>query len=148
VAVRKGALTPDISTPETLKRALLAAKSITYLDPAGGGVSGAHFAKVLDRLGIADAMKAKTVLHPNAAAAGVLVANGDAEIGINIIQELIPLSGIDVVGPLPSDLQNTIVFAAALMTGAKDTAAATALIEFLRTPEAAAVIKTKGMEPG
>ncbi len=148
VVVRKGAPKPDISTPEALKRALLAAKSITYLDPAAGGTSGVHFAGVLDRLGIAAEMKPKTVLHPNARAAGVLVANGEAEIGINLIQELIPLPGIELIGPLPGDLQNTIVFAAAAMTGAVDAAAVKALIDFLRTPEAAVVIKAKGMEPG
>ena len=148
VVVRKGAPKPDISTPEALKRALLAAKSITYLDPAAGGTSRVHFTKVLDRLGIFDEMKPKTTLHPNARAAGALVANGEAEIGINLIQELMPLPGIDLVGPLPGDLQNTLVFTAVIMTGAKDTAAAKALIDFLRTPEAAVVIKAKGMEPG
>ena len=148
VIVRKGAPTPDISTPEALKRALLAAKSITYLDPAAGGTSGVHFAKVLDRLGISAEMKPKTVLHSNARAAAALVANGDAEIGINLIQELMPLPGIELVGPLPGDLQNTLVFAAVVMSDAKDAPAAKALIDFLRTPEAAAVIKAKGMEPG
>lgn len=148
VVVRKGRPKPDISTPEALKRTLLAAKSITYLDPAAGGTSGVHFAKVLDRLGISAEMKPKTVLHPNARAAGALVANGEAEIGVNLIQELMPLPGIDLVGPLPGDLQNTLVFTAIIMTGAKDAAAAKALIDFLRTPEAAVVIKAKGMEPG
>ena len=146
--VRKGAPKPDISSPEAFKRALLAARSITYLDPAAGGTSGAHFEKVLDRLGIGPEIKPKTVLHPNARAAGVLVANGEAEIGINLVQELIPLDGIDLVGPLPGALQNTLVFAAAVGTGAKDAVAAKALIDFLRTPEAVAVIKAKGMEPG
>lgn len=148
VVVRKGAPKPDISTPEALKRALLAAKSITYLDPAAGGTSGVHFTNVLDRLGISAEMKPKTVLHPNARTAGALVANGEAEIGINLIQELIPLPGVDLVGPLPSELQNTLVFTAVIMTGAKDAEAAKALIDFLRTPEAAVVIKAKGMEPG
>jgi molybdate transport system substrate-binding protein len=148
VIVRKGAPKPDISMPEALKHTLLAAKSITYLDPAAGGTSGIHFAKVLDRLGIAVEMKPKTVLHPNARAAGSLVANGEAEIGINLIQELMPLPGVDLVGPLPGDLQNTLVFTAAVVTGAKDTTSAKALIDFLKTPEAATVIKAKGMEPG
>ena len=147
VAVRKGAPKPDISTPEALKRTLLAAKSITYVDPAGGGLSGVHFAKVLDRLGIADELKPRTVLHANARAGGVLVANGQAEIGVNIIWELSRLPGIDLVGPLPADLQNTFVYAAAIMSGAKDAAASKVLLDFLRTPEAATVIKAKGMEP-
>ena len=149
VAIRKGAPKPDISSPDALKRTLLAAKSISYVDPASGGASGIHFAKVLDRLGIANEMKSKTVF-PNPktpAEVGVLVANGEAEIGVHIIQELMPVAGIDIVGPLPGDLQNTIVFAAAVMASAKDAEAAKALVNFLRTPEAAAVIKAKGMEP-
>ena len=145
VAVRKGAPKPDISSPDALKRTLLAAKSISYVDPA----SGIHFAKVLDRLGIANEMKSKTVF-PNPktpAEVGVLVANGEGEIGVHLIQELMSVAGIDLVGPLPSDLQDTTVFSAAIMTGAKDAAAAKALVDFLRTPESAKVIKAKGMEP-
>ena len=149
VAIRKGAPKPDISSPDALKRTLLAAKSISYVDPASGGASGIHFAKVLDRLGIASEMKSKTAF-PNPktpAEVGVLVANGEAEIGVHINQELVSVAGIDLVGPLPGDLQNTIVFSAAIMTGAKDAAAAKALVDLLRTPESAKVIKAKGMEP-
>ena len=149
VAIRKGAPKPDISSPDALKRALLAAKSISYVEPASGGASGIHFAKVLDRLGIANEMKSKTVF-PNPktpAEVGALVANGEAEIGVHIIQELIPVAGIDIVGPLPGDLQNTIIFAAAVMAGTKDSEAAKALVNFLLTPEAATVIKAKGMQP-
>jgi molybdate transport system substrate-binding protein len=149
VVVRKGAPKPDISSPDALKRTLLAAKSLSYVDPASGGASGIHFAKVLERLGIANEMQAKTVF-PNPktpAEVGVVVANGEAEIGVHVIQEVISVAGIDVVGPLPGDLQNTIVFAAAIMASAKDAEASKALVNFLRTPEAAAVIKAKGMEP-
>jgi molybdate transport system substrate-binding protein len=149
VAIRKGAPKPDISSPDALKRTLLAAKSISYVDPASGGASGIHFAKVLDRLGIASEMKSKTVF-PNPktpAEVGVLIANGEAEIGVHIIVELISVAGIDIVGPLPGDLQNTIVFAAAVMASAKNAEVAKALVNFLRTPEAVAVIKAKGMEP-
>ena len=151
VAIRKGAPKPDISSPDALKRTLLAAKSISYVDPASGGASGIHFAKVLDRLGIANEVQSKTVF-PNPktpAEVGVVVANGEAEIGVHLhlIQELMSVAGIDLVGPLPGDLQDTIVFAAAIMTGAKDAAAAKALVDFLRTPESAKVIKAKGMEP-
>ncbi|MFO1083064.1 MAG: molybdate ABC transporter substrate-binding protein [Reyranellaceae bacterium] len=147
LAVRKGSVKPDISTPEALKRALLAAKSVTYLDPAAGGTSGVHFAKVLERLGIAAEMKSKTILHANARAAGTLIANGDAEIGVNLIQELMPLPGIEVVGPLPGDLQNVIVFAAATTTVSSKAEATKALIDFLQSPAAASVIEAKGMEP-
>ena len=149
MAIRKGAPKPDISSPDALKRTLLAAKSISYVDPASGGASGIHFTKVLDRLGIANEMKSKTVF-PNPktpAEVGALVANGEAEIGVHIIVELISVAGIDIVGPLPGDLQNTIVFAAAVMASAKDAEAAKALVNFLGTPEAAAVTKAKGMEP-
>ena len=149
VVVRKGAPKPDISSPDALKRTLLAAKSISYVDPASGGASGIHFAKVLDRLGIANEMQSKTVF-PNPktpAEVGVLVANGEAEIGVHVIQEVMSVAGIEIVGPLPGDLQNTIVFAAAIMASAKDAEASKALVNFLRTPEAAAVIKAKGMEP-
>jgi molybdate transport system substrate-binding protein len=149
VAIRKGAPKPDISSPDALKRTLLAAKSISYVDPASGGASGIHFAKVLDRLGIANEMKSKTVF-PNPqtpAEVGALVANGEAEIGVHIIVELISVAGIDIAGPLPGDLQNTIIFAAAVMASAKDAEAAKALVNFLRTPEAVAVTQTKGMEP-
>jgi len=151
VAVRKGAPKPDISSPEALKRTLLAAKSITYPNPAGAAAAGIHVAKVLDRLGIANEMKLKTVFPktptPGAGANGVLVANGEAEIAVANLQDLIPIAGIELVGPLPGDLQATIVFAAAIMTGAKDAGASKALVDFLRTPDSAKVIKAKGMEP-
>jgi molybdate transport system substrate-binding protein len=149
IAVRTGTPKPDISSPDALKRTLLAARSISYVEPASGGASGIHFANVLDRLGIAAEVKSKTV-HPSTktpAEVGALVANGEAEIGVHIVQELIPVAGIDLVGPLPGDLQNNVVFAAAIMASARDVEAAKALIDFLRTPEAVAVIKAKGMEP-
>jgi molybdate transport system substrate-binding protein len=146
VAVRKGASRPDISSAEALKRTLLAAKSITYSNPAAGGASGIHFAKVLDRLGIANEMKPKTILAKPGDETGVLVANGKAEIGVLQLQVLMPVAGIEIVGPLPGDLQDTIVFAAAIMDGTKNVEAK-ALVDFLRTPESAKVIKAKGMEP-
>lgn len=148
VVVRKGAPKPDISSPDALKRALLAAKSVTYGNPADGGASAIHFVKVLDRLGIANEMKSKTIYAKAGGDAGVLVAEGKAEIGVNQLQVLMPVAGIDIVGPLPGDLQSTTVFAAAIMTGAGNAAASKALVDFLRTPDSAKVIKAKGMEPG
>jgi molybdate transport system substrate-binding protein len=149
VAVRKGAPRPNISSSETFKRALLAARSIAFPNPELGGPTGLHFATMLDRLGIANEMKPKTVFPKSAGGAevGGLVATGHAEIGVHQIQELMPVAGIDIVGPLPRDLQNTTIFSAAIMAGAKDVKASKALIDFLSTPEAAAVIKAKGMEP-
>ena len=148
VAVRQGALKPNISSAEALRSTLLTAKSIAYTDPARGGTTGVHFAKVLERLGIASEIKPKTVFPKSAggAAVGDLVANGEAEIGVQQIPELIPVSGIEIVGPLPGDLQNTLVFAAAIMADTQKAEAGRALINFLRTPESATVIKAKGME--
>ncbi len=148
VAIRKGAPKPDISSPDAFKRSLLAAESITYLNPADGGASGIHFAKVLERLGIAAEMKPKTVFAPKASALGGIVANGDAEIGVIQFQLLFSVPGIEIVGPLPGELQNTTVFSAAILDSSKDVQTGQALINFLRSSEAAAVIKAKGMEPG
>jgi molybdate transport system substrate-binding protein len=147
VAVRKGAPRPDISSPEALKRTLLAAKSITYSNPADGGASGVHFAKVLDQLGISNEMKPRTVFLSKQGPVAVLVANGEAEIAVHQFQELIQVAGIEIVGPLPGNLQDTVVFSAAIMGSAKDPAASKALIDFLCTSEAAAVMKAKGIEP-
>ena len=146
VAVRKGAPKPDISSPEALKRTLLAAKSISYSDPAGGGASGIHFTKVLERLGIASEMKSKTIF-PKSGVPGDPVANGEAEIGVGTLQGLIAIAGIEIVGPLPGDLQDTLVFVAAILDSGKQTEAGKSLIDFLRAPEAATVFSAKGMEP-
>jgi molybdate transport system substrate-binding protein len=148
VAIRKGAIKPDIATADGFKRALLTAKSITYLDPAGGGVSGVHISKVLDRLDIANEINAKTVFHRNAAEAAALIVDGKAEIGMNLIPELTPISGIDIIGPLPGDLQLTNVYAVVITSNAKEPTASKAFSDFLRSPEAAIVVKAKGMEPG
>ena len=149
VAVRQGAPKPNISSPDALKRTLLAAKSITYTDPtnpAANNTIGNHLIKVFDRLGITDEMKAKTVFS-RTVDVGDLIAKGDAEIGMGQSQNLILASGIELVGPLPVELQDYVVFAAVIMSGATDTAALKALVDFLRTPDAAVVIRAKGMEP-
>jgi molybdate transport system substrate-binding protein len=148
VAVRTGTPKPDISTSEAFKRSVLAAKSITHGNPAYGGISGVHVVKVLERLGIAEEMKAKTVLLDKAGLAGVLVANGNAEIVIQPMQELVVVPGIEVVGPLPEELQDTVTYQAAIMPNAKQIEPLNALVNYLRTPEAIAVIKAMGMEPG
>ena len=146
-AVRKGVPRPDISSPDALKRTLRAARSVTYSNPAFGGVSGVQVVNVFERLGIADEMKAKTVFLPKPGPVADLVANGKAEIALQHVSELLPVPGIDIIGPLPRDLQEPILMAAAIMGSTKDAEAARALVHFLRTPEAAAVIKAKGMEP-
>ncbi|HET8531692.1 MAG TPA: substrate-binding domain-containing protein, partial [Methylomirabilota bacterium] len=145
LAVRKGAPRPDISTPEALKQTLLAAKAIAYSDPAGGGASGIHLAKVLDRVGIAQQVNARARLGravPNAAA----VVTGEADIAVQQIPELLAVPGVEVIGPLPGDLGNTTTFSAAVLATTRDPAAAKALVDFLRSPETVATLKAKGFE--
>ena len=146
VGVRAGAPLPDISTPEKLKAALLATKSISYADPSKGGASGIYIAKVIDRLGITDQMKDKTVLVPNAQA-GELVARGEVEMGVAQASEIAAVPGTHVVGPLPGDLNSRIVFSVGIGSASQNAAAARSLIELLASPAGAAVLKSKGMDP-
>ena len=147
VAVRKGAPKPDISTPEALRRALIAAKSISYSNPAFGGASGVHFAKVLERLGIAEEMKAKTKFPPEGGFAARLLSAGEAELAVQQIGELISVPGVELLGPLPGDLQSVTTFAAAIPSAAHQPDAARALIKYLQSPEAMAVMRAKGLDP-
>jgi molybdate transport system substrate-binding protein len=143
IAVKSGALRPDISSAESLKRALLAAKSIAYSDSASGVyVSTEMFAK----LGIGEQMKDKARKIP-ATPVGEIVARGDAEIGFQQISELKPVAGIDIVGPLPDELQKITVFSAGIATVSKEPEAGKALIKFLASPAASAAIVKSGMEP-
>jgi molybdate transport system substrate-binding protein len=143
VAVRTGAPKPDISTPEALKKALLAAKSVGYSQ----GPSGVHFMSVLARLGIADQVKAKGVVPPLGTRVGTLIAKGEAEIGVQQITELIQIPGIDFVGPLPKELQANIVYATATPTSAKERDAAAALVRFLASEPALPIVRKLGLDP-
>ena len=147
VSVRAGAPKPDISTPDKLKEALLAAKAIAYSDPSKGGASGVHFAKVADRLGIGDLVKAKSKYPETAGLPGKLLLDGTVDLAISQIPELLEVQGTDLVGPLPGDLQNITNFAGGVVTGAKEPGPAAEFLKFLQTPEAIATIKAKGMEP-
>ena len=147
VGIRVGAPKPDISTPEAFKRALLAAKSISYSDPAIGSPSGAHVVKVLERLGITEEMKAKSKPYSGPGYHTEFVAKGEIEISMAQISEILPVQGAELAGPLPADLQLTTVYQTGVGTATKDQAAAKAFITFLRSLAAAAVIKAKGMEP-
>ena len=146
VGVRAGASKPDISTPEAFKRALLAAKSVSYSDPAIGSPSGAHVVKVLERLGIAEDIKAKSKPYNGPGYHTEFVAKGEIEISLAQISEIMPVQGAELAGPLPADLQLTTVYQTGIGTAAKDQAAAKEFITFVRSPAAAAVIKAKGME--
>lgn len=147
VAVRKGAPKPEISSPESFKRAMLAAKSVNVSDPARGGIGTQHVLAIFERLGIADQMKPKFIYSTGLAGVARDVANGDAEIALYQLQELVAVAGIDIVGPFPGDLQMATVFSAVVMDGAGSADAAKALIKFLRTAEASQVIRAKGLEP-
>jgi molybdate transport system substrate-binding protein len=143
IAVRKGATKPAIGTPEEFKRALLAAKSVAH---SKTGLSGIYFPTVLARLGIADAMKFKIVVPEPGTPVGEVVAKRDAEIGVQQISELLPVAGVDIVGPLPAELQKITTFSAGLLAGAKDPNTAKALVKFVAA-ESLPLLKGKGLEP-
>ena len=147
VAIWKGVPRPDISTPELFRQVLLSAKSVAYLDPSAGGTTGPHFLKVIERLGIADEIKAKAVLHRSGRAAAQLVAEGKAEIGINLVQEILPNTEVQVIGPLPGDLQLRLSFAAVILSGTHELDASKALIAFLRTSEVVNSLRAREWSP-
>ena len=148
VAVPAGAPKPDISTADALKRALLAAKSVVYPDPAKGGATGIHAARVIERLGITAEMKPKTTLVPGSEYAEVL-ARREAELAIVQPMVVLGVAGVDLVGSLPDELQNTtdFLFWAGIGASAKEKETAAAFIRYLLAPAAARAIKAKGMEP-
>jgi molybdate transport system substrate-binding protein len=143
IAVKSGAPKPDISSADAVKRALLAAKSVAYSDSASGVYVSTE---MFQRLGITEDMKGKARQIPAEPVAGV-VARGDAEIGLQQISEMLPVPGVDIVGPLPSELQKITVFSAGVATTSKEPGAGKALIKFLASPAASAAIVKSGMEP-
>jgi molybdate transport system substrate-binding protein len=148
IAVRAGAPKPDISTPDALKRTLLAARTIGYGNPAAGGAAGVHFAKVIERLGIVEEMKAKTKFPPAGGYTTSMLVSGAVDLAVQQIPELTFVSGVELVGPLPGDLQAITVLAAGIPASAREPSAARAPITFLRSPEAVTIIKAKGLDPG
>jgi molybdate transport system substrate-binding protein len=142
IAVRQGASKPDISSPEALRSALLAAKSVAH---SSTGQSGLYFPSVLERLGIGEQMKPKLVVPVTGIPIGEIVAKGEAEIGIQQISELLPVAGIEIVGPLPAPLQKITTFSAGVLATAHDPRAATALAEFIATASRP-LLDAKGLE--
>jgi molybdate transport system substrate-binding protein len=143
VAVRKGAKQPDIASPDALKRALIAASSVAH---SKTGLSGLYFPTVLARLGIAEQMKSKIVIPDPGTPVGEVVAKGDAEIGIQQISELLPVPGIEIVGPLPEPLQKITTFSGGVLAAAKEPSLAEALLKFVAA-ESPGLLKQKGLEP-
>lgn len=149
IAVKKGAPKPDVSTPEALKRALLAAKSIGHASTAGGSITGGHVQWVFRQLGIADEVTPKVKLSmggPNSRVS-VLVSSGQAEIGLQQASELYDNPDVEVIGMLPPSLQQTTQYSAGITASAKQPDAAKAMIQALTTPQAKAIYKAKGLEP-
>jgi molybdate transport system substrate-binding protein len=145
--VHDGATKPDVATPESFKAALLATKSIAYTDPAAGGTSGIYFTSLADRLGIGDAVKAKSVLTKGGREAAIEVSEGRAEMAIVFISEALVVKGVTVAGPLPPSLQDYSAYAAAIPASSTDPAAAKAFVAALTSPEMAERWRRNGFEP-
>ena len=149
VAVRRGAPKPDIASPEALKRALLNAKAVAHTAPAGGGITAMHLLRMFEKLGIAQEVAAKTKLAaggPNGRVS-TIVANGDADIGLQQASELMSNPGVDLVGLLPAELQQITIYSAGITANAKEAEAAKAFIRFISAPAAAPIYAAKGLGP-
>jgi len=149
IAVRKGAPKPDVSSAEALRRALIAAQTVGYASPSGGSITAAHIMGVFERLGIAAEMAPKARLAaggPNGRVS-VLVSSGQAEIGLQQVSELMSNPGVEVIGMLPPQLQQTTIYSAGVTASAREPDAARALIGALIAPSAAPIYKAKGLDP-
>jgi molybdate transport system substrate-binding protein len=146
VAVREGAPKPDISSVDAFKRALLAAHSVTYIDPTSGGSSGIYLKKLFKRLGIATEIKTKSVLS-NGGLSAMFLVSGQAEIAIQQISELMLVKGVTVVGPLPAAIQNYTVYSSGVGAHSENKDAASAFLKLLTSATAAQLLQEKGMEP-
>src|SRR5712691_3663136 len=144
IGIRAGAAKPDIHTPEALKQTLRDAKSITY--PQDGASRG-YIEKMFERLGIAADVKPRIILAPGSGPATESVAAGKAALVITLFSEIVPVHGVEILGPLPGEFQSDIRFAAAASSTTKNAAAAKALIAFLAGPKTAPTLKAKGLEP-
>ena len=147
VGVRAGAASPDLSTEDTFKAALLKARSVSYVNPASGGTSGTYFEGLLQRMGIADAMKAKIVYRMQGSEVADAVAKGEAELGITFTSELQPNKGVKVAGPLPAAIQLPTIYSAAIAATAEHGDAARAFLRVLAGAEGRAALTKAGLEP-
>lgn len=143
LAIKAGVAKPDVGSPEALKAALLAAKAVCY----STGASGIHFLQACERLGIADVVAAKLVKPRSGEMVGPVLVRGEAEIGVQQPAELLPVEGVEILGPLPQALRQTIVYGATLMTGSERRDGLQAFVEFMATPAAREVLKHTGLDP-
>jgi molybdate transport system substrate-binding protein len=148
VAVRTGAAKPDISTADAVKRLLLGSKAISYPNAATGAAAGVSFNQTLQKLGIADEMKAKIKIAQGGRGAMELLAKGEVDIGLTFISEIITELGVEVVGPLPRDISTPTALVGFVSVHSKEPDVAKELVRYLSSPEAAAVYKERGMQPG
>jgi molybdate transport system substrate-binding protein len=144
VAVRAGAPTPDIGSSDALKKTVLTAKSVAYSE----GASGTYLVGMFQRLGIYDQVRSKASVAKANEPVGEKVTRGEAEIGFHQLSELIPVKGIEIIGPLPAELQHITVFSGAIHSAAANPDAARALIKFLTAPDAGQSVKKHGLDPG
>jgi molybdate transport system substrate-binding protein len=147
VGVRAGAASPDLSTPDTFKAALLKARSVSYVNPASGGTSGTYFEGLLQKMGIAEAMRPKIVYRTQGAEVADAVAKGDAELGITFTSELKPNAGVTIAGVLPAAIQLPTIYSAAMVTTTKNGDAARAFLRTLAGAEGHAALTRAGLEP-
>ena len=143
IGIRKGAPRPDITTPEALKRAMLGAKAIAY---GPTGASTPYITRMLDTLGIADTLKAKTLFFDTSDGTNAAVVQGKADFGITLVSEILPVQGLELLGPFPNEFQGYVRFSAAVSANTKNPEAASALIKFLAGPDALSSIKARGMQ--
>jgi len=145
VGVRDGAPQPDLSSVDAFKRALLEAKSIVYVDPASGATSGVHFASVLQKLGVAEAVKPKTTLVPGGYPAE-LVAKGEVDLVVHQISEIVPVKGVTLVGPLPKELQKLTIYSAGVAAKSTNADLARGFTAFLTRPAFKAKFAEAGLD--
>ena len=146
VAVKAGAPKPRIGTVADLKQTLLDARKVAYIDPAAGGSSGIYLDGLFERMGIAEAIRAKAVLVPGGLVAERLVS-GEADLAVHQISEILPVKGVEMVGPLPAEVQNATTYAGAIATDTAHVEAARSLLAAMTGPDAAATLAGKGMSP-
>ena len=147
VGVRQGAASPDLSSTDAFKKAVLAARSVSYVDPKAGGTSGTYVAGLFQRLGIASEMQKKTVFRNQGSEVADAVAKGEAEIGITFTSEMVTNKGVKLAGFLPESIQLPTIYTAAIPVGAPNADVARAFLKELKTPLAQAALKEAGLEP-
>lgn len=147
LAIRAGAKRSDISTPEALKRTLLAARAIAYTDPAAGGASGIYFGQLIERLGIAAEVNAKTTFPPPAGLVGHLLVSGAVDLAVQQKPELLEVAGIEILGTLPGALHMVTTFVAGIDVSSAEVETAKALIDTLGAPATAALFRARGLDP-